>query len=301
MEHECSEEELAKNEYDQLQPEFDERDLSFVNETSTEMCNLLLNITTGEANSVSRRSLESGWLAWKRLTSPLNPHTVASGVKTISAVLAPANKADQTLDEWEDKLVKLGTESGQELTAKMKVAVLHVFFFLAHRVNGINNFKKSHKSAHAPNQSAQRNQASLMTSWRELRVGGFLLAPCSLQGGASWLAALGLGDPSLRRGDTIAVSTANCAPRHSVSPSATISSLRPSRALNVANSRTHSWPPVMPKDLQNKVLDECAVDQGNVAEHRQGKARDGRSETDGSGSRCRLERVALARRAWQPG
>ena len=33
-------------------------------------------------------------------------------------------------------------------------------------------------------------------------------------------------------------------------------------------------------------------DQGNVAEHRQGKARDGRSETDGSGSRCRLERVA---------
>ena len=30
VEHECSEEELAKNEYDQLQPEFDERDLSFV-------------------------------------------------------------------------------------------------------------------------------------------------------------------------------------------------------------------------------------------------------------------------------
>ena len=60
--------------------------------------------------------------------------------------------------------------------------------------------------------------------------------------------------------------------------------------------------------LQDKVLDECAVtlgrddgvrdwavvheDQGNVAEHRQGKARNGRSETDGSGSRCRLERVA---------
>ena len=55
-----SEEELAKNEYDQLQPEFDERDLSFVNETSTEMFNLSLNITTGDANSVVRRSLESG-------------------------------------------------------------------------------------------------------------------------------------------------------------------------------------------------------------------------------------------------
>ena len=70
VEHECSEEELAKNEYDQLQPEFDERDLSFVNESSAQMLNLLLNITTGEANSVVRRSLGSGWLAWKRLTSP---------------------------------------------------------------------------------------------------------------------------------------------------------------------------------------------------------------------------------------
>ena len=127
-EHECSEGELAKNECDQLQPEFDERDLSFVDESSAEMFNLFLNITTGEANSVVRRGLGSGWLAWKRLTSSLNPRTLASGVKAISAVLAPprvpqANKADQTLDEWEDKLVKLGTEYGQALTAKMKVAV----------------------------------------------------------------------------------------------------------------------------------------------------------------------------------
>ena len=131
VEHECSEGELPKNEYDQLQPEFDDRDLSFVNETSAEMFNFLLNITIGEANSVVRRSLGSGWLAWKRLTSSLNPRTLASGVKAISAVLAPprvpqANKADQTLDEWEDKLVKLGTEYGQELTAKMKVAVFMV-------------------------------------------------------------------------------------------------------------------------------------------------------------------------------
>ena len=73
VEHECSEEVLAKNEYDQLQPEFDERDLSFVNESSAEMFNLLLNITTGEANSVVRRSLGSEWLTWTRLTSSLNP------------------------------------------------------------------------------------------------------------------------------------------------------------------------------------------------------------------------------------
>ena len=33
--------------------------------------------------------------------------------------------SDQTLDEWEDKLVKLGTEYDQELTAKMDVVVLY--------------------------------------------------------------------------------------------------------------------------------------------------------------------------------
>ena len=63
------------------------------------------------------------------MTSSLNLRTLASGVEAISAVLGPprvsqANKADQTLDEWKDKLVKLGAEYGQELTAKMKVAVL---------------------------------------------------------------------------------------------------------------------------------------------------------------------------------
>ena len=52
-----------------------------------------MNITIGEANSVVRRSVSQ------------------------------ANKVDQTLDEWEDRLVKLGTEYGQELSAKVKTAV----------------------------------------------------------------------------------------------------------------------------------------------------------------------------------
>ena len=44
--------------------------------------------------------------------SSLNPRTLASRVKAISAVLAPprvsqANKADLTLDEWEDRLVQV--------------------------------------------------------------------------------------------------------------------------------------------------------------------------------------------------
>ena len=182
---ECSEEELATKKYDQIQPEFDERDLTCVNEFSAEMFNLPLNIATGETNSVVCRSLGSGWLAWKRLTSSLDSRTLASGVKPISAGLAPpsvsqANKADQALDEWEDRLVKLGTEYGQEVKA------------------------------------------------------------CAM-----------------------------------------------------------NWDEATESEA-GRVVHE---DQGPVAEHRQGKARDGRSEADGSGSSCKSKRVTqrLVRRAQPPG
>ena len=130
VEHDCTEEELVKNKYSQASPEFDESDSDFILQTAAEMYNLLLNITTGEANAVVRRRLGSGWLAWKRLTSSLNPRTLASGIEAISAVLNPARvsqaaKADQVLDEWEDKMVKLQVEYGQVITSKMKVAVLY--------------------------------------------------------------------------------------------------------------------------------------------------------------------------------
>lgn len=130
IEAECTEEELAKGKFTQLEPEFNSSDEGFIMESSAGMFNILLNITTGEANAVVRRSLGMGWLAWKRLTSSLNPRTLASGVKAISAVLTPpkvtqAMKADHCLDEWEDKLVKLNTEYGQAITAKVKVAVLY--------------------------------------------------------------------------------------------------------------------------------------------------------------------------------
>ena len=130
IEKECTEDELAKGKFNQLEPEFGREDETLISESSAGMFNLLLNITTGEANAMVRRSLGMGWLAWKRITSSLNPRTLASGIKAISAVLTPpkvsqAMKADHCLDEWEDKLVKLTTEYGQALTAKVKVAVLY--------------------------------------------------------------------------------------------------------------------------------------------------------------------------------
>ena len=126
----CPEERLVEGLYKELTPDFTDDDSSYIVKTSAEMYHVLLNITTGEANAVVRRSLGSGWHAWKRLTSSLNPRTLASGIKTISAALNPqritmASKADTVVDGWEDKLVKLQTEYGEVLSSKTKVAVLY--------------------------------------------------------------------------------------------------------------------------------------------------------------------------------
>ena len=130
IEDSCTEERLAANKFNELEPAWDESDEQFIAQSAAEMYNVLLNTTTGEANAVVRRSLGMGWLAWKRLVSTLNPRTLASGIKAISGVLNPtkitnAAKADTMLDEWDDRLAKLRTEYSQDLTSKMKVAVLY--------------------------------------------------------------------------------------------------------------------------------------------------------------------------------
>ena len=95
------------------------------------MHNLLLNLTTGEANAVVRRCRgRHGLLAWKKLCASLNPRTLASGVKAIGQVMNPPQiidpkKADIAIEMWEDKLIKLDVEYGETLSSKMKVAVLY--------------------------------------------------------------------------------------------------------------------------------------------------------------------------------
>ena len=130
VENDCSEVQLAKGKFDECSPEFDEGDADFIVTTSSEMFNLLLDMTTGEANAMVRRCQGQGWLAWKKLTASLNPRTLASGIKAISSVLSPgkigqAAKADSELECWQDRMAKLSTEYGQVLSAKMKVAVLY--------------------------------------------------------------------------------------------------------------------------------------------------------------------------------
>ena len=129
VENDCSEELLANGKFDECRPTFDNNDAQFIMDSSNEMYNLLLNMTTGEANAMVRRCNGQGWLAWKKITSSLNPRTLASGIKAISAVLSPgkmtAAKADVEIETWEDRMAKLSTEYGQEVSGKMKVAVLY--------------------------------------------------------------------------------------------------------------------------------------------------------------------------------
>ena len=132
VERECSEEVMiqADSPMRQLAPEFDDGDTDFVADVSAKLYNLLLGKTTGEANAVVRRTSGNGLLAWKRLVSTLNPRTLASGIKAISAAINPprvtqATRADSALDDWEDKLAKVHSEYGQKLTSKMKVAVVY--------------------------------------------------------------------------------------------------------------------------------------------------------------------------------
>ena len=101
-----------------------------VREVAVKLYNVLLSITTAEANAVVRRCRGNGLWAWKKLSTTLNPRTLASGVKAISQVLAPskianAAKADAAIEDWEDKVVKLHIEYGETISAKMKVAVLY--------------------------------------------------------------------------------------------------------------------------------------------------------------------------------
>ena len=64
VETECTEDRLTVNQFDECKPEFDENDAQFVLTSSSEMFNLLLNLTTGEANATVRgcQGLLDGWL-----------------------------------------------------------------------------------------------------------------------------------------------------------------------------------------------------------------------------------------------
>ena len=101
-----------------------------VQEISVKLHNVLLSLTSGEANAAIRRCRGNGLLAWKKLSATSNTRTLASGVKAISQALNPckitiAPKADSMIDAWEDKMAKLSAEYGEVISVKMKVAVLY--------------------------------------------------------------------------------------------------------------------------------------------------------------------------------
>ena len=109
----------------------EEVDDKVLKDVSGKMFNVLMNLTTGEANAVVRRCPKrNGLLAWKRLCTTLNPRTLAAGVELMSQVLNPqkindARKADSAIEMWDDKLTRLKTEYGEELSYKVRLAILY--------------------------------------------------------------------------------------------------------------------------------------------------------------------------------
>ena len=99
-------------------------------QTSQKLYNILLSITTGEANAVVRRCRGNGMWAWRKLCTTVNPRTLATGIKMISQAVSPAKIAQGTrenvaIDSWEHHLSKLSAEYGEVISSKMKVAVLY--------------------------------------------------------------------------------------------------------------------------------------------------------------------------------
>ena len=99
-------------------------------EVSKKVYNLLMNLTSGEANASVRRCRGNGLWAWKRISSALNPRTLASGVKILSLALNPNKinntaRAEAAIEDWEEKLTKMKIEYSEELNDKMKIAVLY--------------------------------------------------------------------------------------------------------------------------------------------------------------------------------
>ena len=86
-------------------------DQEWVEEAFGKIFNLLMGLTSCEANATVRRSNQNGLLAWRRLSTSLNPRTLASGVRAIAMAITPdeishAIKADSAIDKWEDAMVK---------------------------------------------------------------------------------------------------------------------------------------------------------------------------------------------------
>lgn len=78
VEAKMAEDELEEDDYATM-VDVGDMDEDKVTEVGHKIHNLLLNLTTGEANAVVRRCRgRNGLLAWKKLCTTLNPRTLAS-------------------------------------------------------------------------------------------------------------------------------------------------------------------------------------------------------------------------------
>ena len=131
VEHKLSEKLLESDGYETVISAVDDAapDADEVALIGAKLHRLLIDLTTGDANAVVRRSRNAnGLLAWRRLSASLNPKTLASGLKCINAAHNPprildVRQIDVQVEEWQSKLEKLAAEYGETISSRVKLAI----------------------------------------------------------------------------------------------------------------------------------------------------------------------------------
>ena len=110
--------------------ELGEAESEWMHKTKAEIFNVLIQLTTGEANLLVRNVQDrNGYVAWKRLFDRYNPRTPASLTASWREVIRPKKMKDmreatKAIDTWEAKVALLRREHDEEPTVGLKASLL---------------------------------------------------------------------------------------------------------------------------------------------------------------------------------
>jgi hypothetical protein len=138
VENNMTEEEMLSEDYEQtLIDGFFGEDMGidevkkWISETSAKIYTLLTMLTKGDANSVvSRVRGDNGLAVWRKLCNLSSPKTLAIAVVAMRNVQNPGQvsdpmKVEGAIDDWEDKIVKLENDFGEQMSYPMRIATLY--------------------------------------------------------------------------------------------------------------------------------------------------------------------------------
>ena len=108
----------------------DETDLQSSDETSATLFDILCQHVDGDALMILKSVVGCrGFEAWQRLHRKYNPKTLARGLRLLMAVvnlgsLKNVGDVEAGITLWEEKVKQLASQFKEELSDKMKMAIL---------------------------------------------------------------------------------------------------------------------------------------------------------------------------------